>query len=245
MSYILDALRRADAERQRGAVPSLHDQPAPRPEATAVGRGTPWAWVLVGSAVVLGIAVAAWWMGRGGAIAPMPSVPAQRAELAPPAPVAPAVAAVQAAPTAAPQPAGPTTVTVTVTGPGVTSATPSIQAPEPRSSARKGAPAASAPATAIAAAAAAASPASATAEAVPATARVPTLAELPDTIRQQVPPLTLGGGVYSTQASQRLVIVNGQVVHEGDQPAAGLRVVQIRPRSVVFSFRGQAFEIGL
>jgi general secretion pathway protein B len=74
---------------------------------------------------------------------------------------------------------------------------------------------------------------------------VPTLAELPDGIRQQVPPLTLGGGVYSTQAAQRLVIVNGQVVHEGDQPAAGLRVVQIRPRSVVFSFQGQAFEIGL
>ena len=28
MSYILDALRRADAERQRGTVPGLHDQPA-------------------------------------------------------------------------------------------------------------------------------------------------------------------------------------------------------------------------
>ena len=26
MSYILDALRRADAERERGAVPSLHAQ---------------------------------------------------------------------------------------------------------------------------------------------------------------------------------------------------------------------------
>ena len=29
MSYILDALRRADAERSRGAVPSLHAQGLP------------------------------------------------------------------------------------------------------------------------------------------------------------------------------------------------------------------------
>jgi general secretion pathway protein B len=147
------------------------------------------------------------------------------------------------APTAAPQTTGPTTVTVTVTGPGVAPATPALRAPDPRSASRK--PAASAPATAIAAASAATAPASAPAETPPAAARVPTLAELPDAIRQQVPPLTLGGGVYSTQATQRLVIVNGQVVHEGDQPAAGLRVVQIRPRSVVFSFRGQQFELGL
>ena len=86
MSYILDALRRADAERQRGAVPGLHDQPAllqpeadgPAPLATAA-RGLMWA----GGGVLLAAALAgAWWLGRGspapGAAATMAAVPAVR-----------------------------------------------------------------------------------------------------------------------------------------------------------------------
>ena len=51
--------------------------------------------------------------------------------------------------------------------------------------------------------------------------------------------------MYSEQAAQRLVLVNGHVAHVGDEPVAGLRVLQIRPRSVVFSFQGQLFEAGL
>ena len=38
MSYILDALRRADAERERGNVPGLHAQPMPA--VTAPGAHT-------------------------------------------------------------------------------------------------------------------------------------------------------------------------------------------------------------
>jgi len=38
-------------------------------------------------------------------------------------------------------------------------------------------------------------------------------------------------------------VLNGQVVHEGDQPVPGLLVEQIRPRAVVFSFQGQRFLI--
>ena len=41
MSYILDALRRADAERERGAVPGLHAQPVPPVSADAAGSGGP------------------------------------------------------------------------------------------------------------------------------------------------------------------------------------------------------------
>jgi general secretion pathway protein B len=78
-----------------------------------------------------------------------------------------------------------------------------------------------------------------------AAARVPLLAELPEALRRQLPPLALGGSMYSEQAERRLVIVNGQVAHEGDEPATGLTVRRIGLRSVVFEFRGQWFELGL
>ena len=53
MSYVLDALRRAEAERQRGNVPGLHAQTLPAPEAArespdrAPGRWGPWLGVAV------------------------------------------------------------------------------------------------------------------------------------------------------------------------------------------------------
>ncbi|WP_280154705.1 general secretion pathway protein GspB [Piscinibacter sp. XHJ-5] len=98
MSYILDALRRADAERGRGAVPGLHTQsvlPGARDEPRAAGL-SPIAWMAVGAAIVAAGAVA--WMLSGRDDPPAPVAPA-------PAPVAAApasVAAVPAAPAAPP-----------------------------------------------------------------------------------------------------------------------------------------------
>ena len=43
MSYVLDALRRAEAERARGAVPGLNTQPLAEPAAPPPQRGPlPW-----------------------------------------------------------------------------------------------------------------------------------------------------------------------------------------------------------
>ena len=76
-------------------------------------------------------------------------------------------------------------------------------------------------------------------------ARLPTLADLPADLRQQVPPLAVGGSVYSPQASVRMVIVNGQVFQEGNSLGPELRLEQIRPKTAVFSIRGQRFEVPL
>jgi len=49
MSYILEALRRAESERERkrGGVPGLHARPIPMPSPDELGerRGNPWAWI--------------------------------------------------------------------------------------------------------------------------------------------------------------------------------------------------------
>jgi general secretion pathway protein B len=74
---------------------------------------------------------------------------------------------------------------------------------------------------------------------------VPALAELPDELRRQLPALAMGGSVYSPQPAARMVIVNGQVFQEGAMLAPELQLEQIRPKSAIFSIRGQRFEVPL
>ena len=66
MSYILDALKRADAERERGAVPGLHAQPADMalPDEPRGLTLPPWAWGLGGLGLAL-VGMLAWSMWRG------------------------------------------------------------------------------------------------------------------------------------------------------------------------------------
>ncbi|WP_349741002.1 general secretion pathway protein GspB [Roseateles cavernae] len=95
MSYILDALRRAESERERGNVPGLHANPIPADHADDDETAVParrWLW---GAAVLaLGAAALATWLLRPGA-AP---APVQLASAPPPPPP------IQRSPAAAPQP---------------------------------------------------------------------------------------------------------------------------------------------
>lgn len=96
MSYILDALRKADAQRERDPARGIHAQPAP-PAAAAVARPLrAWAW----SAAALGgaalAAYLAWQQGQplpvaaapaaAPAPAPVPAVVTVATSLSPPAP---------------------------------------------------------------------------------------------------------------------------------------------------------------
>lgn len=215
MSYILDALRRADAERERGAVPGLHTQAMPEPgdddEAPAPRRGlAPWQWLAIGLTGGLAVAVAFTWRGdesppvTAPAPTPMPVLPA----------AAPPPAATLPAPPPPAAPAGPVAI-----------------APMRAVPAASPAPAASAPA-----------PASAAPAAIP---RVNSLAELPAEARAGLPPLAFGGSIYSSTPANRLLIVNGQLMHEGEPIAPGVMLEQIKPKAAVLNIRGQRYEIGL
>ncbi len=67
MSYVLDALKKADAERERGSVPGLYAQPVRGMAADASSaRQLPgWAWALMGGGVVSVAVVAGLMLGRG------------------------------------------------------------------------------------------------------------------------------------------------------------------------------------
>ena len=187
MSYILEALKKADAERELGAVPHLHAQAAPglsvaqstAPPRTAIA-------VLAGAALaVAGV------LGRV-ALRPVPSV----AVLSLPAPTsAPAVPSVPAPPPAA----------VVV-----------VEAPKPNIAAE------------------------------PAPKReVPPLSlqDLPPEIKSVLPALAFSGAIHSAQASARMLIVNGQLLHEGDAVAPGLVLLSIGPRSALLRYRETRFTV--
>lgn len=294
MSYILDALRRADAERQRGALPDLYAQPADALGLPAAREAAPragrWAAVAALELVLLGTALAAWWW-RGAPPAARPAAAGSAEKAAPVAastlppstapaatPLAaqdaPAAVLAQAAPAAQParlppapmalpEPPRPTVERAADSGaaaaravppppggardaaPAVATAPAKLATPpaEPRSGAPAIAAADQAVGTPSAPAAALADPASGRGAAIAPQTRLPTLAELPADMRQQLPPLALGGLVHAQQPRQRLAVVNGQVLREGDRAAPELTVEQIRPRSVVFNLRGQRFEV--
>jgi len=222
MSYILDALRRADAERDRGRVPGLHAQPAggADDDDEPGGRGgMRWGYV----AVVLGlslIVVLAWLaFGRDKPIEVVVTT-------APPPPVVAPV--VQAAPAPAPAPVVPAPAPVAEPAPAVAA----DAEPAPPRPQRKTPPAKRETARAAASASAA--------EEV----RVYTVAELPEDVRRELPALSISGATYSESRSNRMLIVNGQLLHEGDLVAPNLRLEQIRLKSAVLRYKSYRYSIG-
>lgn len=234
MSYILDALRRADSERERGAVPSLHSKQIaagvadPDDGDDSPGRSVQPLWWAVGALSLALVGMAAWLMlGRA---APEPAPVAAAPVLPPPVAVAPQppVTVSEAPPMAAPP---------------VVTQVPPVE--------RKSAPAAL-PAPAPARVATSPKPTAKPAEKPAATATasprdedtpVPSISELPDDIRRQLPTLSVSGASYSKNPASRMLILNGQVFKEGDKVANDLVLEQIRLKSAVLSFRGRRYSV--
>lgn len=228
MSLILDALRRADAERERGNVPGLHTPQPMAPAALPAGGARTSVVVLsVLAGAVFAGGVAAWWHWRQpfGAPAPGPAVVAVAPVLVPVVPPAPVPAPVVAAPVTA-APASPVV--------------PLAVAPAPVVAPKKVEAVKALPAVPLSGSGAVPAAAPATAE----PGRVPMLQDLPAAVRQQLPSLAVSGASYSADPAYRMVIVNGQVLHEGDQAGSGVLLEAIAPRIVVFKGLGQRWGQG-
>ena len=281
MSYILEALRKADAERERGAVPDLHAQALPlnvsSPQRLPSRQGLAL-WLAVGSglAAVAGVAWCA--LGREPA-APAPAAVATMVPAPVPAPTAaapraqPATAssaepvAAPSAPAAAASPRCPhhrgraaawgRSRSVTAAGGGICAARGAWRRCARRAEAARSAGgracagARQGPATgrcrrlprplsaeAVAAAATAEPPA-------PPAAAAGAWPNCRPSCGSRCRALVVGGSVYSPQASARMVVINGQVFQEGNNLAPELKLEQVRPKTAVFSIRGQRFEVPL
>lgn len=256
MSYILDALKKAESERERGQVPGLNAAPLDYGSRIAYGEGfAPLLRWLVALGVLLALAYGGWRqvqaLGSGTpdagpttAVAPPLAATGQ----APPASQTAALAATQGiaaatAPASSAQTGAaiPPTVAATVTANPL--APPASTVVHVRA---RVAPLPPEPVIAMDA------PDTAPAEVAPkpaappprtAAGTVPLLQDLPDSLRRQIPALNISGSIYSDSPAEWTLIVNDQVLAKGGQVAPELRLEEIGPSSAVFNFRGQRFRM--
>jgi general secretion pathway protein B len=267
MSYILEALKKAQAERQLGNAPTIHaPQPAQAAEPDAVAsRKALFIGLGAGALVVALGALFMWQRGPGPAApaapvaaAPAVSVPAagtpERIAAAPAgapaaapavsAPVIPAPA-VPAQPPASPPAAGAGSNTLVVSAPPAPPR-PAHPAETPAAGRAGGDPLAAAtprPASRAAApvptpAAPAAAPAAPSAE-----DSLPYLHQLPDAVQRDIPRVSFGGYMYSANPADRLLLVDKALRHEGEEVGPGLVLEKLLPKAAVMNYRGLRYRV--
>lgn len=267
MSYILDALKKADSERERGSVPGLHAQPVPltnpRPD-TPSGASTQQRMLTISGLSVALAGAAAWYWASPNQPAILPAlVPAPQSDSQPatrplmkspqslPPPMAKADSppvSVAEAPTAAsakPVTAIPDSVVTQAQRPAV-STTPRETVAQKTPLTPLGPPLAATPAKAYGNALTSAQ-LKPRVESNPANSSrfiedpIPAANELAPEIRAVLPKLVIGGATYSENAAYRTLIINGQVFQEREKPTPDLEVEQIRAKTVVLNFKGHRF----
>jgi len=220
MSYILEALKKAQAERQLGSAPTLHAPALHGTDRKAAGGALTRPLVLAALAmgvaiVVLLVLVLRPTQQQQPAGAP-PAAVAVAAPAAPAIPVAPAAPAqTGAAPLAAALPPPVATVTPEPRPQPVAE-----QAPAPAPAADKPAKAAAAPEE-----------------------PVQNLRDLPEPIQRSIPHVTVGGYIYSKNPADRLLLIDKILRHEGEEVAPGLMLEKLQPREAVFSFKGYRYRV--
>jgi general secretion pathway protein B len=246
MSYILEALKKAQAERQLGTSPTIHaPAAAPVPAPNAVRKP-----------LVAGVAAGALLAAAGLLIWHQQPARVQVAAVAP----APVKAAAATAPVRQAAVADEPAPHVALVGKADPPARPA--APEPAAVARPAAPVVTAAAKAVAPAAvrpapapvqgasvapvpapAAVQPAAPVGATVAAEDAVRSLNELPEAVRRDLPKVAFGGYMYSPNPADRLVLVDNILRREGEEVAPGLVLEKLLPKGAVLNYRGSRYRV--
>ncbi len=208
MSFILDALKKAEAERHVSAARNVQILPAfPSPRQPRAAWRQQWPWVILGVSITVAGAIV--WSNTAHdtptvvpqQATPIPVEPQTTTVLPPPDPTA--------APVAKPPPAMPQ-----------------------EKAAKK--PVEKKQAHAVAGTKAT--------QAAPVEATVPTLRELPTHIQHEIPPLTVGGYIYSGNKAERSVLINKRLLREGEEVAPGLTLEKMMPTGMVMNYKGYRYR---
>lgn len=215
MSLILDALKKSEAERQRGQVPNVLSPLPAAPSHVHTHRQSKLPWLIL-VAALLATLVAGYFYTKS-QIAASPNIVTPPANEASPQTTANVPAKIAAPIIEAPKPAlvvekpvaqQTETISQTPAAPAIP-ATPAV-------------------------------PASSVQDETDMTPRIASLSELPADQRQQLPALKLSMHVYSAEAGKRFAIIDGQRVNEGSVLGSAV-VEQIRQDGVVLSVQGQSY----
>jgi len=240
MSYILEALKKAQAERQLGNAPTIH-APAPSYAAPRAGQGVQRRYLALGvGVVVIAAAVALLWPRLAG------EAPVRLAAVTPPAAMASTAPATVPATAPVATPAPPAAV--------IPAPAPVVQpapAPAPVAEARP-VRAKPAPAPVVPAASSSPQPSPQQREAAPAPASVAaqpvgddqlrTLQQLPDTLQREIPKVAFGGYIYSPTPGESLLLVDKMLRREGEEVAPGLVLERLTPKAAVMNYRGTRYR---
>jgi len=228
MSYILDALDKAERERKRGQVPARQNN-----EQAAESRSprSPWLWVAL-FAVLFNALLAGLLIYSSTRETKETPLPPAIVETLPAAPTPAPIAATVDPPIhrATPPVAAPTVLLMTdqelqaqarqLEIESTPPADPAPAEPEP------------APAPTIAARTQVDTPLE----------MIPLLVEMPQQFQQDLPPIRVDVHVHANQAENRFVMINLRRYHEGDEVAAGLILERITKEGLVLKFRGEQFR---
>jgi general secretion pathway protein B len=196
MSYILDALKKSDQQRKRGAIPPLQTAQV----TVAAPQRNMFAYYVLLAVVLLGAGVMVGWLHPWQPEQPLAQSASVVAET--PIPVTQ-----QAAPLPAP--------TEHLGKPEVASVAEPIQKKSP-----------------------AVTVAAQEQQAIP-------FDELPLQIQQEIPAMKVQLHAYANKPSERLVSINDIRMREGESLMLGLRLEQITPDGMIFSYKGYRFQRGI
>jgi general secretion pathway protein B len=228
MSFILDALKKSESDRQRQGGPALFEVKVAPPR----GALPPWA-VAIAVLFVANLAVVGWLLLRHSPAAASAAPPATAPAAAP----ATASAALPAAPSAAPAAAAGAAVVASAPAPQPAAAPSLTRSPPPAPAPDAGeatspddyAPAAETPL-----------PGSSGRVKRGTDAGVPLYQQLATAPNSQLPQLRLDLHAYAERANDRWVMINMHKLREGES-LEGVRVERITPDGAVLSWQGSQF----
>ena len=231
MSYILEALKKAQAERQLGATPTIHaptlHSVADQPAGKGVKKPALVALVAMG-AVIVALLALVWNKSQ-----PTPTAVQQ-----------PAMAPQQAAAVPTPPAAAPMQAVAARAAPAAAPAIAIIAAPaEPPPVAKAAEKKPEAPAEPSRAAIAPVAPPAAAPAAAPQDEVTQTMRDLPEPIQRAIPQIAVGGYIYSKNPADRLLLIDKVLRHEGEEVAPGLLLEKLLPKSAVFNYKGYRYRV--
>ena len=227
MSYILDALRKSDQQRQLGTTPTLQTAPPVATPSNQPGLAmNRWLLATAAFALIFAGALIGW-------LHPWRAAPEQEtarpAPSAAPAPAAPSSQS-QRPPSALPVPADPGVQPAGTSG--------GAAEPFPRHTGTQN----PAVPTSRRSAAVPAPSAGADVNAGKDQQPLPPPDAQPDPAGQELPGLVIAFHLYSANPAKRRVMINNELLREGTPLANGLTVEKITPEGVVLEYRGQRFQ---
>ena len=74
--------------------------------------------------------------------------------------------------------------------------------------------------------------------------RIYNMDDLPSSLRQNLPPIVISVFLYSDDPNSRMAKINGSMMREGEYLSADLKLDEITPDGVIFSYQSYRFRVG-